>query len=222
MRALMLSALDVAKHLIRVGYDPDHPEESVHICPLRLQKLLYYCQGWSLALLGRKLFDEPIQAWVEGPVVRSVYDRFKGSRSPIEPSTIGEPEGMLSQTEAALVEMVWKEYGSYTPRELVAKSHNEPAWSEARGNLLPSQRSTARLSDETMTFFFTKMARSRSIKRPGFPEIDPCETWRAEEKSENSQSRPKSASEVFSSLLRECQTDRKVGRESGSAAIPGS
>ena len=204
----MLAALDVAKHLIRIGYDPDNPQDSVCICPLRLQKLLYYCQGWSLGLLGRKLFDEPIQAWVEGPVVRSVYDRFKGSRSPIEPSAIGDPDAALSQTEAALVEMVWKEYGRYTPQELVAKSHNEPAWAEARGNLLPAQRSNVRLSDETMAYFFTKLARQYSIKSPGFPEIDPCETWRADERAEKAQLRPKSASEVFTALLLECEQER--------------
>jgi uncharacterized phage-associated protein len=203
----MLSALDVAKHLIRVGYDPDHPEESVHICPLRLQKLLYYCQGWSLALLGRKLFDEPIQAWVEGPVVRSVYDQFKGSRSPIQPDLIGEPDGSLTKTEAALVEMVWKEYGRYTPRELVDKTHSEPAWSEARGGLPPTTRSTARLSEETMSFFFEKLASRQRIKRPGFPDLDPSDGWKADERAETSNARPKSASDVFGSLLRECANE---------------
>jgi len=206
----MLSALDVAKHLIRVGYDPEHPEESVHICPLRLQKLLYYCQGWSLALLGRKLFDEPIQAWVEGPVVRSVYDWFKGSRSPIEPATAGDPDGAISRTEAALVEMVWKEYSRYTPQELVAKTHNEPAWSEARGELLPGQRSTARLSDDTMSFFFTKLAKLRTVKQPGFPDIDPVEGWKADERIEMSNVRPRPAAELFESLLKECAPTAKA------------
>ena len=129
----MLSAIDVAKHIIGIGYDPERPDDSVFINRLRLQKLLYYCQGWSLALLGRPLFQEQFQAWVDGPVVRSVYEAFPGHASGlIAPQMVDTPLNQLSETEAALVEMVWKEYSHYTPRELVNKTHNEPAWAEAR------------------------------------------------------------------------------------------
>jgi hypothetical protein len=34
----------------------------------RLQKLVYYSQAWSLVWDERPLFDEPIQAWANGPV----------------------------------------------------------------------------------------------------------------------------------------------------------
>ena len=197
----MLAALDVAKHLIRVGYDPENPMDSVWICPLRLQKLLYYCQGWSLALLGRKLFDEPLQAWVEGPVVRSVYDRFSGTRSPISPEAIEEPDVSLSMTEAALVEMVWKEYSRFTPKELVARTHNEPAWSEARGGLLPTERSTSRLSEETMMYSFKKLARSGLVLQLGFPQIDPAEAWKADEASEKAGNTGIPAKNLFYSML---------------------
>ena len=57
------------------------PDESVLVSPLRLQKLLYYCQGWSLALLGRPLFRQPIEAWMNGPVVKDVYQKATGDRT---------------------------------------------------------------------------------------------------------------------------------------------
>lgn len=43
---------------------------------LKLQKLLYYAQGICLSLSGKTLFDEPIEAWDHGPVVKKVFDRF--------------------------------------------------------------------------------------------------------------------------------------------------
>jgi len=47
------------------------------ITPLKLQKLLYYAQGYAPAALGRPLFDELIKAWEPGPVCISIYRRFK-------------------------------------------------------------------------------------------------------------------------------------------------
>lgn len=44
---------------------------------LKLQKLLYYAQGFHLAVYGEPLFEEEIQAWAHGPVIPSVYNRLK-------------------------------------------------------------------------------------------------------------------------------------------------
>jgi uncharacterized phage-associated protein len=40
---------------------------------LKLQKLLYYAQGWHLAFFDVPLFEDPIEAWRHGPVVGSLY-----------------------------------------------------------------------------------------------------------------------------------------------------
>lgn len=48
---------------------------------LKIQKLLYYAQGWFMANYdGSRLFDENIEAWKHGPVVRSVYKALSGSK----------------------------------------------------------------------------------------------------------------------------------------------
>lgn len=43
-----------------------------------LQKLVYYSQAWHLVWEERRLFEEPIEAWVNGPVVRELYRRHRG------------------------------------------------------------------------------------------------------------------------------------------------
>jgi uncharacterized phage-associated protein len=48
---------------------------------MKLQKLLYYCQGWHLAWDGEPLFGEEFEAWLSGPVCRELYELHKGEYS---------------------------------------------------------------------------------------------------------------------------------------------
>ncbi|MFD2419431.1 Panacea domain-containing protein [Amycolatopsis pigmentata] len=51
-------------------------DDEATLSNLKLQKLLYYAQGHYLALTGRPLFDDEIQAWSHGPVVPAVYRQW--------------------------------------------------------------------------------------------------------------------------------------------------
>ena len=44
---------------------------------LKLNKMLYFAQGHSLAETGDALFDDQIEAWDHGPVVSRVYHTYK-------------------------------------------------------------------------------------------------------------------------------------------------
>ena len=178
----MTPAIDIARQLVLVGADPQHPEESSIVCPLRLQKLLYYCQGWALGLLAEPLFPEPLEAWRHGPVVRSVYDRFKGQLEPITTQQIGLPQTLIPSTSVALVEMVWSRYAGFTPKKLAEMTHHEPAWLEARGDLATDAGSDRVLNLVTMRNHFQDYAirEARKSVHPGQPFIDPTETWKAE------------------------------------------
>src|SRR5258708_40323860 len=69
----MFRALSVAKELVRLSFAGDEKDPLTN---LRLQKLLYYAQAWSLVLRESELFPEEIQAWRWGPVVPAVYDKL--------------------------------------------------------------------------------------------------------------------------------------------------
>ena len=67
------SAQDVANwFLAKADY-----EAGDVITPLKLQKLLYYAQGWTLAILNKNLFEEDFQAWTHGPAIPSIYRKYK-------------------------------------------------------------------------------------------------------------------------------------------------
>ena len=58
----MLSAHEIAKYFVSLVDE----EAGDSISNLKLQKLLYYAQGFSLAFFDRPLFSESIKAWASG------------------------------------------------------------------------------------------------------------------------------------------------------------
>ena len=56
----MFRVLSVAKELVRLSFAGDEKDPLTN---LRLQKLLYYAQAWSLVLRESELFPEEIEAW---------------------------------------------------------------------------------------------------------------------------------------------------------------
>ena len=65
----MASVFDVAKYVL---------EHTGQITTMKLQKLVYYCQAWSLAWDGKPLFPEEFRAWANGPVCKELYERHRG------------------------------------------------------------------------------------------------------------------------------------------------
>lgn len=119
---------------------------------LKLQKLVYYAQAWSLALLERPLFDEEVQAWAHGPVVPSVWQAFRehgweAIPPPEEcPRVDGEAEGLLRD--------VLGTYGERSATALEALTHREDPWLLARGDLPPEARSAAVITKEHMKSYY--------------------------------------------------------------------
>src|SRR3989344_4053148 len=68
----ILKAQDVGRYFLYLASQEKEP-----ITNKKLQKLVYYAQAWSLVLNNKKLFNEPIEAWVHGPAVRSLYVQYK-------------------------------------------------------------------------------------------------------------------------------------------------
>ena len=54
--------------------------EGRELTSLKLLKLVYIAYGWVLALTGKRLFEDEIQAWQHGPVVPALYHEFKHFR----------------------------------------------------------------------------------------------------------------------------------------------
>lgn len=72
-----MHAIDAADFYVALSQEqPSRRNADMSI--MRLDQLLYCSQELSLRKTGKPLFDDPIEAWEYGPVVRDVYDRYKG------------------------------------------------------------------------------------------------------------------------------------------------
>lgn len=100
---------------------------------LKLQKLLYFAQGYSLVLNHQPLFLQPLEAWEHGPVVPDVYHQYKASGSgAIRPTTWSASDCVpLRDQDLTLLQEVWAEYGSCDAIQLRNLTHAEAPWAQA-------------------------------------------------------------------------------------------
>lgn len=141
----MASVVEVAKYFlllnkrayerVRKEDDKDYSFETQAdiITHLKIQKLVYYAQGLHLAYFEKPLFDENIEAWKHGPVVKELYDSFKqyGRKDlMLVFNDIQESDLDLSDNEKYIIKMAFNEYGAYSAIGLRQKTHNEPTWLE--------------------------------------------------------------------------------------------
>lgn len=66
-----------ATYIANFFVDMARYDDNDTITNMRINKLLYYAQAWSLVRNKKPLFDEDFEAWDYGPVVPSVYKKYK-------------------------------------------------------------------------------------------------------------------------------------------------
>lgn len=109
---------------------------------LQLQKLAYICHGISLSRLERPLFIEDVYAWQYGPVVPSIYFRFRDFGADPVTETVEEVE--LDADSLHIVQSVVEKFGQLSPWQLVKLTHREGSpwqrvWSEKERSVIPDE-----------------------------------------------------------------------------------
>lgn len=151
----MLTPSDIAKYyLLKTVQDGEL------ISPLKMQKLVYYAYAWYLVKTKKKLFQDQIEAWANGPVAPTLYielKKFGSSTSPIslenftDINTESNAESFVGKIPAdtkAILDEVYEKYQTMTAFELVILTHNEKPWTEARRGLAPGDKSSNPILDE--------------------------------------------------------------------------
>lgn len=141
------------------------------ITPLKLQKLLYFIQSWYIVNFNKDLlFEELPEAWVNGPVYRSIYDDFKKSffKNDRINSNIKDEKKMaeklkqvlsdakLTHNQEELIIDVLKVYAPMSEEELIFLTHSALPWNNARKGYKPLDRCTNKLSVEDMYNYYSK------------------------------------------------------------------
>lgn len=125
---------------------------------MKLQKLCYYAQAWSLACDDTPLFDEPIEAWKNGPVVRSLWQQRRGHRRVADwPS--GDASQLSDRTRARVLQTC-KQYGHLDGDTLSDLSHLEGPWNVTRDGLPENADSNEPIRPEVMAEYYRRQMSS--------------------------------------------------------------
>ncbi|WP_235589108.1 Panacea domain-containing protein [Tepidibacillus decaturensis] len=131
---------------------------SVDITPLALQKLLYYSQGFYKAFTGVYLFHNNCEAWVHGPVFRSIYYKYKDhGYNPIEEEDYEYGEIKLTTVEKELLDSIVRNFGCYSGKVLEKMTHAEEPWRVTRTGLNDNEGSDRIIDKELIAKYFNEI-----------------------------------------------------------------
>ncbi len=152
------NAIDVARYIINECH-----ERNFLISNLKLQKLLYFAQGYSLAITECPIFNEEIEPWDFGPVVPEVYREFKmfGANEIPKISTYYDLDfdsdfflkernftpDIFSESQKLIMNAVINQFGCLSANELVTITHNQLPW-------ISSYKCVPTISKEKIKSFF--------------------------------------------------------------------
>lgn len=144
----MTSIVDVAKYIL---------ERKGTMSIMKLQKLCYYSQAWTLAWDEIPLFKEDFQAWANGPVCRELFDFHRGQfliKSDDLPQLCDEHN--FSMIERETIDKVLEFYGDREDHWLSELTHKERPWKEARqkANALPGDSCSEVITKESMADYY--------------------------------------------------------------------
>jgi uncharacterized phage-associated protein len=144
--AFQVSVFDVAAYIL---------DKLGTISAMKLQKLVYYCQAWSLVWDESPLFYEHIEAWTNGPVVRELFEYHRGEFL-VKMIPIGVP-ARLNAIQKETIDAVLKYYGPMTAQQLIEISHLEKPWRQARVGIAVDERGANRITYESMTEYYSSL-----------------------------------------------------------------
>ncbi len=130
------SSIAVANEFLKLS-----EKDGVPVSPMKLQKLLYYAQGWHLGFKDSPLIHEQVECWAYGPVFRTLYQATKRFGS----GTVQGPPLLISghrtkdmecdddDASLQLVRKVWESYKQYSAIHLSNMTHaDDSPWKKVR------------------------------------------------------------------------------------------
>lgn len=141
-----VTAHDVAKYIM---------EKRGPMTAMKLQKLLYYCQAWSLVWDEAPLYGERIEAWANGPIVPEIYREHRGMFE-LTNWPKGDPQ-KLSTAQKQTIDSVLKYYGDQTAQWLSELTHQEEPWKNAREGMAPGERGQREISLADMAEYYSSL-----------------------------------------------------------------
>ena len=123
---------------------------------MKLEKLVYYSQAWSLVWDERPLFSARIEAWANGPVVPKLYRWHRGQFN-LRGCSEGDPSN-LTNDQRETIDGVLRFYGDKPSMSLSELTHRERPWREARAGLRPGERGNREITLDSMARYYESIS----------------------------------------------------------------
>ena len=147
----MATVFDVAAYLI---------EQLSPLSTSKLQKLVYYSQAWSLVFDDRTLFDEPIEAWANGPAAPCLFEIHQGIYEIDQSFCLPGASSNLDSMATATIDEVLRAYGHLSADDLVTLTRSERPWLEARKGTPDFAASDTVIDTDTMSEYYAAVLAS--------------------------------------------------------------
>ena len=119
------------------------------ISNLKLQKILYFVQAEFLVTKNQPCFHEAIEAWDFGPVVPTIYHKYKIYGSASIPCVSKNAHLMFTEQDRDLIDGIIESCAKYSASTLVEITHKQAPW---RDVYRPYKK--AIISNESIKKFF--------------------------------------------------------------------
>ncbi|MCK5716558.1 MAG: SocA family protein [Thiomargarita sp.] len=131
----MISVFEISKSFLLL----DDTNDGEGLTNLKLQKLVYYAQGFYLAMFDKPLFTETLEAWIHGPVVPTLYHAYKQYGQDCVPIPDDFSLDRLTHEDFELLNEVYCVFGQYTAWKLRDMTHEELPWKnhESDSSMIP-------------------------------------------------------------------------------------
>lgn len=122
---------------------------------MKLQKIVYYSQAYHLVMENKALFNNKIEAWRNGPVVRDLYEKH-AHEFVISSGYFDESIGALSSDEIHTIKHVVQRLKDKTGQELSEMTHSEKPWQDARAGLRSVDPSNREITKEAIRDYYSR------------------------------------------------------------------
>lgn len=140
----MPSIFDTAKYIL---------EQRGRTSTMKLQKLCFYAQSWSLVWDDQPLFPEDFEAWANGPMCPELYWAYKGRFDLIAEDVQGD-SSLLTDSQKESIDLVLGGYGDSNIQWLCHCTQQEEPWIQARGNLPSGSPCTDIISKTSLAMYY--------------------------------------------------------------------
>jgi uncharacterized phage-associated protein len=169
----------IANYFLKVAEEQGEP-----LTPMKLQKLVYYANGWHLAINDEPLINEQVEAWSYGPVVPSLYHEFRRfgdqaiteqafdmvteSDDPwemalvrLEPTIDDRPNH--ADFARAFLDRIWETYSGYSAIQLSNETHRPGSpWDTVRKQYNGAIPKRTDIPSDLMKEYFRALSRSKA------------------------------------------------------------